>query len=290
MRFAYLIMAHNNAAQLKNLLTLLDWEENDIFLHIDKKSKVIDEKELEGVIKKAQIHIYKEIKVFWGDISQTKCQFFLMEKAIEKHHDYYHLLSGSDLPIKRHDEIMNFFKANEGKQFIHFESNVISENELCKYYHLGCSRMQRTRHERIKKIWRGIDNIGVAIQKKMHMGRTLYRGANWFSITHELAKDLVYNKARMLKKIRWTISSDECVLQTFVKCVSKKSYELYYVTKSEYEGKAMVREIDWKRGNPYVWKAEDYDALMMSDSMFARKFDENIDNRIIEKISQYLSI
>lgn len=37
MKFAYLIMAHNNPSQLEVLLKLLDNSENDIYLHIDKK-------------------------------------------------------------------------------------------------------------------------------------------------------------------------------------------------------------------------------------------------------------
>lgn len=32
---AYLIMAHKNIQQLKILLKLLDYNENDIFIHID---------------------------------------------------------------------------------------------------------------------------------------------------------------------------------------------------------------------------------------------------------------
>ena len=41
MNFAYLIMAHDNPGQLVKLLHLLDHPENEIFLHIDKKSSVL---------------------------------------------------------------------------------------------------------------------------------------------------------------------------------------------------------------------------------------------------------
>ena len=33
-----------------------------------------------------------------------------------------------------------------------------------------------------------------------------------------------------------------------------------------------MRLIDWRRGNPYVWRDEDYDELIHSDRIFARKF------------------
>ena len=41
---AYLILAHKNWEQFRMLLTLIDDERNDIFLHIDKKSRIVEEK------------------------------------------------------------------------------------------------------------------------------------------------------------------------------------------------------------------------------------------------------
>lgn len=39
-KHAYCIMAHHNWNQLQLLVDLIDDERNDIFLHIDKKSKL----------------------------------------------------------------------------------------------------------------------------------------------------------------------------------------------------------------------------------------------------------
>ena len=35
---AYLIMAHKNLEQIKKLLKLLDYSQNDIYIHIDTKA------------------------------------------------------------------------------------------------------------------------------------------------------------------------------------------------------------------------------------------------------------
>lgn len=40
MIFAYLIMAHDNEEKLRILIDALDYRENDIYLHIDKKSDI----------------------------------------------------------------------------------------------------------------------------------------------------------------------------------------------------------------------------------------------------------
>ena len=45
-----------------------------------------------------------------------------------------------------------------------------------------------------------------------------------------------------------------------------------------------MRDIDWKRGRPYTRRNTDFDELMASDYLFARKFDEQIDDQIVYKI------
>lgn len=37
MKHAYLIMAHNDIPLLRKLIEILDYPDNDIYLHIDKK-------------------------------------------------------------------------------------------------------------------------------------------------------------------------------------------------------------------------------------------------------------
>ena len=54
----------------------------------------------------------KTIKVYWGDISLVKVEYLLFESALSHGpYAYYHLLSGTDLPIKSQDYIHAFFPA-----------------------------------------------------------------------------------------------------------------------------------------------------------------------------------
>ena len=48
-----------------------------------------------------------------------------------------------------------------------------------------------------------------------------------------------------------------------------------------------TRYIDWVRGsnnNPYVFREADYEELKRASGLFARKFDLNIDQKIVEKL------
>ena len=63
-----------------------------------------------------------------------------------------------------------------------------------------------------------------------------------------------------------------------------------YISGFENNYDACLRYIDWNRGTPYVFRNEDFDELMASDCMFARKFDAKIDQDIVDKIYQNVGV
>lgn len=44
------------------------------------------------------------------------------------------------------------------------------------------------------------------------------------------------------------------------------------------------------RGNPYIYKIQDFKLLISSENLFARKFNSNVDKNIVDKICDYLFI
>lgn len=113
LKHAYLILAHHNFGQLKKLLTLLDDERNDIYIHIDRKAH-ISKKELDDLsraVTKAGLEWTRRIRVNWGGYSLVKAEYVLLSAATETPHLYYHLISGADLPIKSQDAIHSFFQS-----------------------------------------------------------------------------------------------------------------------------------------------------------------------------------
>ena len=120
-RHAYLIMCHQNYQQLCRLLKLLDDERNDIYLHIDRKSKDVPYEMIRNSLCHANLHFTKRMSVTWGSDSMIWCTLLLLKEAVKTEHAYYHLISGVDLPLKTQDEIHDFFHEHEGKEFITFD-------------------------------------------------------------------------------------------------------------------------------------------------------------------------
>ena len=102
-KHAYLIIAHDKFEQLKRLLLLLDDERNDIYLHIDSKAKDFCQEEFEQLLSRAGLFFTERTSVIWGSYSQIHSELVLLKAAVPGHYSYYHLLSGTDLPIKSQD-------------------------------------------------------------------------------------------------------------------------------------------------------------------------------------------
>ena len=69
-KHAYLILAHTNIPQLAVLLSMLDYDQNDIFVHIDAKQKEYDKSMLQSAVKKSSLYLLDNpISVEWGQYS-----------------------------------------------------------------------------------------------------------------------------------------------------------------------------------------------------------------------------
>lgn len=286
-KHAFLIIAHNNREQLINLVKLLDDPLNDIYIHIDLKVHLIDDTELFSVCQYSKINIYRNVKVAWGAFSQIKCELTLLREASKEEHVYYHLISGVDLPIMANKDIHRFFAKHAGKEFVHFQDRAVSKQTLdhVNYYHF-LQEYTNAFSPMINKIIRGLEYVLLKAQKFMRINRwdqsyTLQKGANWFSITHNLAKYVVSEENLILKKFSYSLSGDELFLQTLIENSGFKDHLYLPIYNDDYQ--QCVRLIDWKRGKPYVFQAEDYQEIMSSKAVFVRKCSYNLSKEMIKR-------
>ena len=289
-KHAYLIMAHNQFNVLVKLLKLLDDSRNDIYVHIDIRADNVPWSELKSAVKKSTLVFVSRNKVSWGGYNGIHCEMELLKAALQGKYAYYHLLSGVDLPLKSQDEIHSFFDQNQGREFVHVErtdgSDVIWR---MKWYYPFTDYYGR--HAPLPLAV--INRILLLCQKLLHINRLrstpgllLWKGANWFSITYDFASYVVANEKWIEHHFRYTRNCDEVFLQVLIANSDFKS-KLYY-TGNDNNYISIMRKIDWYRGTPYVYRTQDYDELMNSPFMFARKFDEETDDKIINMIFQTL--
>jgi len=279
-KHAYLIIAHNNWKILERLLFLLDDPRNDIYLHVDRKSRLTD---FADKVCFASLSVFHEIDVRWGDVSQIQVEFFLFKAAYSKgKYTYYHLISGCDLPIKTQDEIHAFFNRHYPAEFIGFTTGTI-EDRVDKIHVF--SKHYRMRNKGLGKILGLLRGFAVFLQGILDyhhykLDDKLMKGPNWVSITEQAVSLILSQEEVVMKQYRYSFCADEIYKQTILgnSFLSDRVYD------RTDDNCGCMRCIDWKRGNPYVFHSADFEQLMHSDRMFARKFDEEIDFDIVEKI------
>jgi len=111
----------------------------------------------------------------------------------------------------------------------------------------------------------------------------MQRGSQWFSVTGEFAKYLISQKSFVFKQFKHTYIPDEFFVQTVI--INSSFADNLHSKKFDDDHEACLRYIDWTRGHPYTFKSEDYDELMNSGCLFARKFSIVQDDKIVRKIT-----
>jgi hypothetical protein len=291
---AFLIMAHNNWLQLQQLIKLIDSESHDIYIHIDKKCKDYDEEKLRNVALKSKVYFYQEHKVFWGGFSQVEVELFLFERACENHYDYYHLISGADLPLKQNEEMDAFFEDNKGLEFIDFDEEKLKNDpeisRRTRLFHFLQNFRRISQNKHVNAFFVFWERCLLLVQIILHIDRTrkldwtIKYGSNWVSITDGLVREILSQRKKIEKVFKWTNCADEIFVQTVA--FNSEYRSMIYDNGNNSEMNNM-RLIDWDRGcdgSPYTFRNGDYELLKKTDALFARKFSEVIDKDIIIRV------
>lgn len=279
---AYLINCHKNEEQVNNLITQLDYDGVDFYIHVDSKSNMMNK-----IIQKDNIYFTKErVDVVWGDSSQVIAIMKLFELVAHSgiNYQYVHLLSGQDYPLKSNIEIEAFFKQHIGKQFI---DCVLMEGEWLRRVNVYYPRIMRG-NELIISIIRAIYSRfimwSIIFRRNTKEYPCFYQGSCWFSVTGDAMLyilNFLQNNSKFLKFLDNTLCCDEFVFQTIL-------------ANSKYKNEIVenMRYIDWseKKPSPKILKESDLPSLFESNKIFARKFDISIDKNVVEIIKQNISI
>lgn len=284
-KHAFLIMAHNCKEQLINLIKLLDDPDNDLYIHIDRKVHLVDNIELISTCKYSKVCILRSVNVSWGAYSQIECELALLREAAKEEHLYYHLISGTDLPVKTNEEIHKFFLQNQGKEFVHFQDKYVKKTTInhVKYYHF-LQEYANSFSPFFNKIVRGAEHVLIGLQKVMHVNRctslkVFQKGANWFSITNSLALFVISKEKEIQKHFKYTLSGDELFMQTII--INSTYSDKLYRPLFDDSYLQCVRYIDWNRGRPYVFQKSDLEELLDCDAIFARKCSVELSSVIL---------
>lgn len=265
-----LILAHKNHNQIMRLINHLKTD-FDLYVHIDKRNKL-------NIKSFDNVNVYKEFKTYHGGVSLVIATLFLIEEAYKNNYDRYIFISGQDVPLKTNKEIINFFDTNKNKEYISYES---INNSEAMYKEMSF----RLNSYNFGKLYRLIfhRNIRELLSNFPLIKRTtpenIYYGSQWWNLTNNAIKyilDYTKQNPNFLKRFNYTWGSDEFYFQSIL-------------LNSEFKDNCIndcLRYLIWGVGTPINFTIKDYDDIKnnINNNIFSRKFDENIDNDIIDKL------
>ena len=264
MKHAYLIIAHNEFNVLKELIKAIDYIDNDIYIHFDKK--VTDVPELTTEYSSLFV-IKNRIDVRWGSISQIKSEYRLFETAYaaDTKYSYYHLISGVHFPLKPQSEIHSYFNSINGKSVLSplpWDTPEI-RRKIGQYHFFTYGQ-----HSRIKFI-RNINNILWRLCLRLQGDKWMRNSAiiagkysNWVSISKNDMPLIVKNKKDILKSFKYTWCADEL----FIPYIYKKEHISYLEHNLLYQV--------FEKASPKILNSSDYQVIIESKALFARKFNK----------------
>lgn len=270
-RLAYLIVAHHQPGHLARLIRALDQEHCHFFIHIDQKIPIAPFKA--AVPRRdAIVFLEQRVPVAWGQLSVVRATLRLLQTAANSGHtfNYYTLLSGSDYPVKARAAISARFQVSD-RQFIRIDRKL-------------------TREPRNKHSW-FIERLP---DGRYYGDLTPYHGSMYWSLTadcvHYILKFLHANPG-YLDIHQYVFAPDEVFFHTLLKhspfaAAISHDFEQGTCTDMLHHGN---HYIDWegrRHREQLTLDERDFEDLLRSDALFARKFDEVKSRKLLDMLDE----
>jgi hypothetical protein len=290
MKQAILITAYKNAAHLTDIINTLTYKDRfSFYIHIDSKSKIKDDEIADLKKLEAVKLVTKQYLVNWGGVNHLKAILSLASEAIKDNDiEYFHAISGQDFPVKSGKFIENYMNLNRGKEYISYfkfpyQNWPEGGYSRFEYYNLydvfdGASPIGRRIINSLRYIQSKL-NI-----KRKHPSLQFYGGGTWWTLSAGCLKyifNYIDNDPSFLKMFNHSFCSEEIFFQTII-------------LNSPFREKVAnddLRYIIWEHRNgsrPANLDDTDFDEIVKSNKLFARKFGSSVSNNLLSKIKHHI--
>jgi hypothetical protein len=280
MKIAYLIRAHYAPAQLGRLVDRLDSENAAFFIHISARtSGGTHSKMQQAVGERANVQWVERVATYYAGFSLVQSTIVgLQAIAAAEPTSHTVILSGQDYPARPTPEIEQFFQQQPGKSFVeHFALPVADK---WPGEHGGLDRIRYRYFERINYKTRTL-RLPI-LRRRFPPGLQPYGGGAWCALSHDAVRyitSFVDQKPDVVRFFRHVKIPDEIFMHTVL---------LNSPLRDTVVGDD-VHYIDWSHGgaHPKTLGTEDYDRIVESGKLFARKFDVRYDSTILDLLDAH---
>jgi hypothetical protein len=284
MELAYIISAYQYPGQLIRLVHRLNVESTSFFVHVDKKTDDrIHRQMVDGLRSLSNVRFIRRHKCDWGGFGHVAASLEGIADLIRTstRFDYAVLLTGQDYPIKPNSHIAEFFERHRGKLFLEFFP--LPTDLWHNRGRVGGMDRIEAWHWRVwKRHFRFPPGHRFPIRRKFPDGFRPFGGSSYWCLPRECIQyihDLTTHNRAFTRYFKYVDVPDEIFFQTII-------------MNSPFQGMAVndnLRYIDWKdpaAGRPAILSASDFEKLLASPKLFARKFDARVEGEVLDLIDE----
>jgi hypothetical protein len=275
MNICYIILLYQKFDQSVRLIRRLSGPNTSFVVHVDAKvSNVAFQKLKEDTAGFGSVFFARRERSRWGSFNVVKAIFNCIRAAIlnDDKFDRCILLSGEDYPIKSAEEIIDFFKKNSTLEFIEaFLRDASDRTEP------GWSPFYRFRRYHF---WINDRRRTVPLLTKRLPDFRIFHGSTWWA----LSRDAIVYLDRMFaedERFRMTFRSGFLVEEACIHTMMMNSPFSDRVIGSD------TTFAEWTQTSgphPETLTTSDFDKLVGSKKLFARKFDAAVDSKILDML------
>lgn len=300
LKITYLILVHRYPKQVRRLIQRLYTEHTAFLIHVDRRVDIaLFQQELRDINTVRFIVSRHVSKWGSGGIADAFLSGFREILSSDFKTDYVIVLSGQDYPLRSNEQIQQFFTLNLGKNFVYyFPMPGVSEyrgewNDRINRYHFtfrGESYIYPpyTVPTTVKGWIKHVLFALYFFRKRVHPKYLKpYGGSTWSMLTVEAARYIVKfldDHPDFMEFHKHSVCSDEMVQSTIL-LNSPPVIRDTIVNKD-------LRYCDWtprpREPCPATLTSTYFPILVASDALFARKFDETVDSKILDLIDFHL--
>ncbi|XP_015587358.1 xylosyltransferase oxt [Cephus cinctus] len=296
-RIAYLLTVNGRASrQVKRLISILYEPSHLFYIHVDARQDYLYREMLkvEKMCKLKNIRVARGAGLrhasIWGGASLlTTLLSSAREILSDPHHwDFLVNLSESDFPVKSNARLIEFLTWNKGMNFVKSHGREVQR-------FITKQGLDKTFVECEARMWRVGD-------RKLPLGIQVDGGSDWVALSRDFVEYVTKSMpdplvSGLLKVFQYTLLPAESFFHTVLRnsrfCDTYVDNNLHVTNwKRKLGCKCQYRAVvDWCGCSPNDFKLEDFSRIRNTaerNLFFARKFEPVIDQRIIDRVEEWL--
>lgn len=300
LRLAYLIFVHKNPSQLARLLKRLYCPTNMFYIYVDGKADLnLFKSATQTIPSDNVVWLTNRKSISWGNFSLSDAYLSGFKTILKQRPepDFILTISGQDYPIATNETIHSWLAQHADQTIL--DHSIITDDaphiqERVEQYYLSVKRHHAViyPHPNPDILRKKVFNTALRLSgrfplpRRMPLGHQLYFGTNWFQLKPVAAQYLVdfsrLNPA-YLQFFRTTYVPEEIFFHTALLNASDSVRGKVYNQRMTY--------MQWDRPSGAYTSPisiSELPSMLASGKLFARKFDKQHGDEVLDQIDLYL--